>query len=41
MRRLMYLFVVVALMLTACNKEATEAPKDGVRNGQEYVENVN
>lgn len=38
MRRLMYLFVAVALMLTACNKEATEAPKDGVRNGQEYVD---
>lgn len=38
MRKLMYLFVGVALMLTACNKEVIEAPKDGVRNGQEYVD---
>lgn len=38
MKRLMYLFVAVTLMLTACTDEGTEAPKEGVRNGQEYVD---
>ena len=38
MKRLMYLFVAVALSLSACTNEGVEAPKDGVRNGQEYVD---
>ena len=35
---LMYLCVAVALSMTACTDDGVEAPKEGVRNGQEYVD---